>query len=360
MKLYYKLTDKAQARMLAAGKNVQKNQVLDVDFASLTEAQRNVILQCCALHYDELYFGNPYNVDKFSGVNEINAFGIDELIIEFERISDEKEAKREAIEKTEKIFNEIDYITSELSTPEMSLRRWMDNYVCIEGHGIKREFRFENEDELLQNARNKFANQIEEFKVGVSEKLAKEESARIEKNAKEYGKELLKQWANENGSELLKARIDEEMNWLKLAEDEYFNSIIPAGCTCLEIPDEVWKIKNATMEQIQALRDFRQAIFPNPFYGRPANEVWDEILSREATPITQAELMERITERKKEMQKYPQPGVVHGSIILQRYLYNETEENEKRHVDVISFRMRCLSGSERTFEKVLSEQFEND
>lgn len=164
----------------------------------------------------------------------------------------------------------------------------------------------------------------------------KEKKEKIEKEKKQYEdfcKENLRMWAYENGSELVKARIQENMNWFDLANTEYFNSILPDGCVSLDGPNADWEIKNATLEQIKALQDFRNSIFPNPFYG-------------------QHEVIERI----KESQKNPAPGVIQGSIKLMRYKYEGSH-----HADVIQFQMRSLSGNTKTFEKILdTEDIENE
>lgn len=300
MKLNYRLSTEAQARVLASGKNVQQEQSIDVDFETLTEEQRKLILQYCDLQKDTLKL-KTYSAD---------AYGLDELLAMFSTQNTEAEIERKKIEEEKITISKIEQIAAACSTESVKLSRYSNDYLYIEGV-IKREYYFNNLSEFEAAAQNNFADQIEKYKASLSEHVEKEKQKQIESAAKEYGKELLKSWAYEHGSELLKARIQEGMNWLQLADDEYLQYILPAGCECLDAPSDDWTIKNATLEQITALREFRQSVFP-------------------------------------------QPGVVHGSIELVRYKYED--EYEKRHVDVIRFRMRSLSGTEKTFEKVLSEE----
>jgi hypothetical protein len=90
------------------------------------------------------------------------------------------------------------------------------------------------------------------------DKKEKEQNKIAEQQAKDKAKEDLKQWALKNGSELLKLRIEENMNWFQLANDEYFKSIMPDGFILIDTPDESWEIKNAELYQIIALREIKR------------------------------------------------------------------------------------------------------
>lgn len=78
--------------------------------------------------------------------------------------------------------------------------------------------------------------------------------------AKEAKKQSLKDWALINGSELLKARIEEEMNWLELADEEYNRSRMPEGFDYQNENDfdTCWEYKNPTLEHIELLREARK------------------------------------------------------------------------------------------------------
>lgn len=115
------------------------------------------------------------------------------------------------------------------------------------------------------------------FYNGNSTKISKEEDAKLtkiislkndeiaaEKAAaeaqKEAKKQELKAWALANGSELLKARIEENLNWFELADTEYDHSRMPDGFDYKDEDDfdSCWDYKNPTLEHIQALREARK------------------------------------------------------------------------------------------------------
>lgn len=81
-----------------------------------------------------------------------------------------------------------------------------------------------------------------------------------EEQLKEAKKQGLRTWALENGSELLKARIEESMNWVELAEKEHDRSRMPEGFDYKDEDDydSCWDYKNPTLEHISALREARK------------------------------------------------------------------------------------------------------
>ena len=85
------------------------------------------------------------------------------------------------------------------------------------------------------------------------------EKAAIEAK-KEAKKQELKAWALANGSELLKARIEENMNWFEMANEEWFKSVCPEGFSEHDDSeyDSCWDYKNPTMEHIVQLREARK------------------------------------------------------------------------------------------------------
>lgn len=120
----------------------------------------------------------------------------------------------------------------------------------------------------------------------VSAKLKKEreEKEYNDNKEKEENKEKLKNWAKLNASELVKLRIEENMNWFDLADFENVCSIKPDGFEPIEmlIDDEKYaenfEIKNPTIEQLKALQEAKKHYSAyNPTLTRfkfvePANE----------------------------------------------------------------------------------------
>lgn len=68
--------------------------------------------------------------------------------------------------------------------------------------------------------------------------------------AKEIKKQEIRSWALANGSELLKARIEEGFNWFDLANTEYIKSQMPEGFTLLANYDKIWDLGNPNLSTI--------------------------------------------------------------------------------------------------------------
>lgn len=98
-----------------------------------------------------------------------------------------------------------------------------------------------------------------------------------EKAQKEAGKDALKAWSGEHGSELLKARIEDGFEWLGLAEREYANFVVASLGDEIEIPDHDTQKESErttpTIDEIKRLRAVRNSI-----EGKPAKAelVWAE------------------------------------------------------------------------------------
>lgn len=212
------------------------------------------------------------------------------------------------IECLTQVFNQADMVKKEKEVEEKEKEEAYQREVAENRKKI-----LGNKEEALKV--NFYRNNLDKMKVD-QETHDFIESVRKEKEEAEYAakvqaKENLKTWALANGSDLVKARIEENMNWLQLANDEYFESIKPEGFDDLPSYDEKWEIKNATLEQLAALREVRKD-FPN------------------------AELVRY---------KYITKG---------NYEYGES--NNIEHVDVIRVKVTSLDGSTKLFEKVLSRE----
>ena len=80
---------------------------------------------------------------------------------------------------------------------------------------------------------NRFHSLVEKKKekedLRIKELEAKKQKEEDAKTAHLENVESLKKWALVNATELVKLRIEEDMNWYELALDEYFASILPTG-----------------------------------------------------------------------------------------------------------------------------------
>lgn len=82
-------------------------------------------------------------------------------------------------------------------------------------------------------------------------------------------------WAKINGSELLKARIEEGMNWKSRAIEEYFNSILPAGFEFMSQSREAeWE--NATLEAITEMRKLRAELKDKEYFKNISLSIYQE------------------------------------------------------------------------------------
>lgn len=121
----------------------------------------------------------------------------------------------------------------------------------------------------------------EKFSTDLAKKAKEEkdkaQQAKEEKETAEKArKEALKEWAIENGSELLRARIEGEFNWFELANaeynDQYIETFLNRSNTIFGTWEDVysnvesakkhWLIKNPTLEQIKTLKEYK-GIFPD-------------------------------------------------------------------------------------------------
>lgn len=144
-------------------------------------------------------------------------------------------------------------------------------------------------------------------------KAAEQQNKDAEKLAEAQAKENMRQWALQNGTELLKLRIEENMNWYDLANTEYFASIMPDEFIELDEPDDTWEIKNATVEQIKALREVKK-YYPSA----------------------------RLMRYKYDLQTEDNADY-----------YYENDEDRYEHKDVIQINLKSISGEEKYFEKEL-------
>ncbi len=103
-----------------------------------------------------------------------------------------------------------------------------------------------------------FDQETHDFLLSVLKKMEQQK-----KDAVQAGKEKLRQWALENGSRTLKARIEDGFNWFDLAHEEYFLHMLPEDFRFQGEydTDECWDYNNPTLQHILTLRSVRNT-FP--------------------------------------------------------------------------------------------------
>ena len=115
--------------------------------------------------------------------------------------------------------------------------------------------------ELSDEMKERVKYHVDRIKATIEAKKQAEIEANRKENAeKEAKKQELKAWALKNGSALLVARIEENMNWVALAENEYDHSRMPEGYDYRDEDDydSCWDYNNPTLEHIEELRNARK------------------------------------------------------------------------------------------------------
>ncbi len=103
-----------------------------------------------------------------------------------------------------------------------------------------------------------FDQETHDFVLSVKTQIEKDKEDAIE-----AGRNELRQWAEKEGSELLKLRIKHGQNWLNIAQEEYaIAHTVGFGFWEYDAVDDDWDVKNATLEQLQELEK-AQAENPN-------------------------------------------------------------------------------------------------
>lgn len=303
------MSTNAQKKQLTKGKVVSQKQSIDVDFEQLSETDRSVLLMYCTLYNDELFLtmGSYLNysesrTDKHWSCVEIDAFELEEILTHLRQKKDNSDAKE--IEKNKEKQKKENEIKEAVAANRNKFLNNRDAVIKLISQSFYTPVCTHTDN--IDNDTKEYIRQIEN-----ELKLEKQQQKQEAEKVKENMKENLRQWALQNGTPLIKARIEENMNWISLANDEYFASILPEGFVCLKVPDEDWLIYNATLEQIEELRKVRV--------------------------------------------DYPDAR-------LERYKYvtkgdREYEEDDSiEHKDVISIKLTSFDGSFIKFEKVLSEE----
>lgn len=308
MKINFDLTTASIEALLKKGKVVSVKQTLNFDFESLPEADRIFLVDNCLYipneecfyallldnqnrkcyeltEYGTFYSGGTTQVLKLD-IQETTEFTIDIVIgamknirIKWKEFIDQKEAK--AKEKLEK-----EKIETEKRRSEAQLE--FEKIVKLPIEELNKKHMY-NDNTLYLGFNNDFlTDEQKERKNNLEKEIIvyrqqKEEKAKSEEAAK---KMILQNWALQNGSELLKARIEENMNWFEIAEKEYFRTILPNDYTFTEEPNNKWPIKNATLDQIKFLREERSK-FPSATLMRYkfVEETTDEYDDPETTEI---------------------------------------------------------------------------
>lgn len=289
MFLNFKVSAKGIENYLIKGEEVRTTQRVDVDFTGLTVKERELILRHAVLYQDELYLGYFRKLDrngffismkrefdeKLGNGAKIDGVSLSEIIStlqiweENEQKAREEEVQREKT-RTEKLIKEAsddleNYLKNETSWLYFSTKP-LDKTRIYKDSVSKDSF-----DKAINFYNHYFPEKVKDMKIELERRIKAEETQKAEeaqkveetKKAEEAKKTALSDWATKNGSELLKLRIEEKMNWMDLALEEYSESLVEDSESWRKIYDDdddakkYFDIQNATVEQIHKLREYR-------------------------------------------------------------------------------------------------------
>lgn len=212
------------------------------------------------VHGSEMFFTTSST--RFLYVHESNTKETNAAITKIASYYDAR--LKEDIERVKKSINELSVETVKFYPG------YNDKRIMLEGLGYANsggyyyyESSFNRGDLVLlskeENAKLMDVISLKNAEIAAKKAViaAEEEAIAAEKEAK---KQELKAWALANGSELLKARIEENMNWVELADKEYDHSRMPEGFDYKDEDDydSCWDYNNPTLEHINVLRESRK------------------------------------------------------------------------------------------------------
>lgn len=271
MNLYITLTTEAREKyFFEIGKSFSDKEfpieIGNPEYLSIED--RKILIDNCLLRPDGdlkllykktngIYFNNIFYNPKIEKnySYQCNFIEIENIISELKTNSQKNDDEILKFQNAVKFLSDFKKLLQEKSTDLIKFTICREDSIYINGSEVALDVY--NIPEAF------FEKQIEE-KMSIILKREKEKNrAEKEKNdsikLQNEGKDKLKKWGIENGSDLLKARIQENMNWYSMANSEYLLSICPKNFFLdKEEYDESWEIKDATLEQIKELREAKK------------------------------------------------------------------------------------------------------
>ena len=165
-------------------------------------------------------------------------------------------------EKAAELMNEVDKTLLSDETPKyyIDINEPILTIPGLRGNMYENDYLIDRR-KLSDEMRERVKYHVDRIKATIeAKKQAEIESNRKENAEKEAKKQELKAWALKNGSALLVARIEENMNWVALAENEYDHSRMPQGYDYRDEDDydSCWDYNNPTLKHIEELRNARK------------------------------------------------------------------------------------------------------
>jgi hypothetical protein len=232
MKVYFKLSEEGQKAELLKGNEVPTNQIVDVDFSTLTENQRKALTYQCCIYNNEMYFtkdrsvnGRRITINRWYDSKEVDSV---DVVLEIERIfNKEQKLAEEKVKNDEhdrQQIEKIDKIISPFCTETIDIKRSTNN-LNISVKGIKCSKCFESVDLLVDFVENHLQEFLDTYISEVdaihAKKAARKQRSAAEKQRYDAEFAKTKAWGILHGSELLKLYIKNNKWWINLAREEF-------------------------------------------------------------------------------------------------------------------------------------------
>lgn len=280
--IFYALSEKGQKEAAKKGLNAKKLQIIETE---VTKKDQIDLLSIKQNGNGELKLceGNPEKGYAYNSVATFDDVQTPDSLFEFQKKLNEKNerekkerekrrniAEKKAIEKLNNLESYKDAYQHFLKLKDE--KQYVSFIIVIDG--FRFQFADNNDpnsysDDVIRIDLSRFQNEYyqEQEKIRIEKEEKKRKDAELLR-LKEEGKEKLKSWAQANGTVLLKARIEENLNWFTLANTEFFQSVLPDGFG--EVPDGfvddegVWD--NASLEAIQKVREIREQMKSKDYF----------------------------------------------------------------------------------------------
>lgn len=282
MKLNFKVSEKGVKDAIQKGVEIKAAQTLEVDLSKLTAAQRTQLARHTRIDQDQMWLSpfGKYIVSTRDYPTSSNTPFVDghslesvfEKIAEWEAEAADKEAadKEASLKNAEACRLRLEqnvqqlqgFVQNQNATFKTMQEGWDEVFLPNSPTAVGRTFTITNWGRFFDDPAHIAAAEAEIARRQSAVADAKE----AEKIAAAAAVAALRQWAIENGSDLVKLRIEEGMNWRDMARAEWGGCQFPMEwqpwgefIASLRGNDpEGWVIKDATTEQILELRAARE------------------------------------------------------------------------------------------------------
>ena len=237
MKLHFKLSQKAISEQFAKGNVVDEHQIQEIDFDKLTDHKRFVLTYYCFIYNKDLYLKSYHEQtihdpkkletgwkDIVSYSDSLNC--LEELVNRYQELLDKKKKEEAETQKIQAFNDEAERLKELLKDTDLRFESHQYDFTVTayfnrETYKSKSLTLEEMKADIKAGKVHEWYQQQKAIKLAEVQK-EKDRIARIV-----AGKETLKNWAMDNGSEKLQLLIIHEKDWYELAVVEFALTKIP-------------------------------------------------------------------------------------------------------------------------------------